>query len=61
MRPIQSKSFQFSDKYRNLLVTLYPAKLLLGYEEPRAHPALALIAAVPTFHVSAYLLNDRER
>src|ERR1035437_4278663 len=55
------QSFQFFDESRNLFVSLDPAKLFLRDQEPRSHPALPLVAAVPAFHVPANLLDNRER
>jgi hypothetical protein len=37
------------------------AKLLLGYQQPRADLAFNLIAGPPAFHVAANGFDDRER
>src|SRR5436190_23480526 len=55
-----SESFQFSKKVGNLLVSLDPAELLLRHQQSGSHPAFALVAVMPAFHVSADSFDDRE-
>src|SRR6185295_295995 len=41
-------------------MSLDPAKLLLGHQEAGPHPALSLIAGMPSFHIGANSFDDRE-
>jgi hypothetical protein len=41
-----------------MFVSLDPAELLFRYQEPGPHPALSLIAGMPSFHVDANAFDD---